>query len=26
LEQNIPQVKATALRLFEDIEAGCSLG
>ncbi len=26
LEQNMPQVKATALRLFEDIEAGCSLG
>jgi hypothetical protein len=26
LEQNMPQVKAAALRLFEDIEAGCSLG
>jgi colanic acid/amylovoran biosynthesis protein len=26
LEQNMPQVKATALRLFDDVEAGCSLG
>jgi len=25
LERTMPQVKMTALRLFEDIEAGCSL-
>lgn len=26
LDQGMPQVKATALRLFDDIEAACSLG